>query len=110
MVLLSPDWNPTPTTPSGGPSARRRRCRRVTSWTRCGRLGLRSLVRRRTFGETPRESYGDTTMNRVNLGSGAVAFELEKADRVASFEPRELAARGWTPKAIENYLRYRQRS
>jgi hypothetical protein len=48
-------------------------------------------------------------MYRVDLGGGAVAFELEKADRVASFNPSELRARGWTPEAIENYRRYRQR-
>jgi len=49
-------------------------------------------------------------MRRVDLGRGAVAFELERADRIARFDPNELQARGWSAEAIENYRFYRKKS
>lgn len=50
-------------------------------------------------------------MFRLNLGSGAVAFEIEgDADRVGSLDPAELTARKWPEEVVENYRRYRERA
>ncbi|MBY5625932.1 hypothetical protein [Rhizobium leguminosarum] len=50
-------------------------------------------------------------MFRLNLGSGAVAFEMEgDADRVSSLDPVDLAARKWPPEVVENYRRYQERA
>jgi hypothetical protein len=50
-------------------------------------------------------------MYRLNLGGGAVAFEVEgEADRVGSLDPDELAKLGWPAEMVENYRHYRQRS
>jgi hypothetical protein len=50
-------------------------------------------------------------MRRIELGGGAVAFELEgQADRIESLDPVELSRRGWKPKVVENYLRYSKQS
>jgi len=49
-------------------------------------------------------------MVRLDLGGGAVAFEIEgEADRVSSFDPGKLIGRGWPQEVIENYRRYRSR-
>jgi hypothetical protein len=50
-------------------------------------------------------------MVRLNLGSGAVAFEIEgEADRVDSLDPGELITRHWPLEVVENYRRYRERA
>jgi hypothetical protein len=50
-------------------------------------------------------------MRRIELGGGAVAFELEgQADRIGSLDPDELARRGWKPEVVANYLRYSKQS
>ncbi len=50
-------------------------------------------------------------MVRLDLGGGAVAFEMEgDADRVGSLDPGELIKRGWPSELVENYRRYRERS
>jgi hypothetical protein len=50
-------------------------------------------------------------MFRLDLGGGAVAFEIEgEADRVSGLDPNKLIERGWPQEVIENYRRYRNRS
>jgi hypothetical protein len=49
-------------------------------------------------------------MRVVQLGGGAVAFEVEgQSDRVGSLDPHELHRRGWKQEVVENYLRYKQK-
>jgi hypothetical protein len=50
-------------------------------------------------------------MFSFNLGSGAVAFEIEgDADRVGSLDPSQLIERHWPAEVVENYKRYKARS
>lgn len=50
-------------------------------------------------------------MYRLDLGGGAVAYEIEgEADRVSALDPEKLVERGWPPEVIENYRRYRDQS
>jgi hypothetical protein len=45
-------------------------------------------------------------MRRINIAHGAIGFEVEgQADHIGSLEPQELLARGWSKKAVENYVR-----
>jgi hypothetical protein len=49
-------------------------------------------------------------MFRLNLGSGALAFEVEgEADRVSSLNPDDLVERNWPPEMVENIRRYQAR-
>jgi hypothetical protein len=49
-------------------------------------------------------------MFRLNLGSGAQAFEVEgQADRVSSLNPDDLVKRDWPPEMVENVRRYQAR-
>jgi len=50
-------------------------------------------------------------MRRVQLGGGAVAFEVEGAkDRVDSLDADKLRASGWTEEAITIYRHYRNKA
>ena len=49
-------------------------------------------------------------MFRLNLGSGALAFEVEgEADRVRSISPEDLVERKWPPEMVENIRQYQAR-
>lgn len=46
-------------------------------------------------------------MRQINLGGGAVAFELEGTkDRIENLDPDKLLQSGWSEQAVGNYFEY----